>query len=92
MKKKPNQKYTVTRERYKAAKSYDHQQFNEFCSNIYTEGFKDGEKSVKGVDVSVVMAAIKTVKGIGEKRLAQIESAISAVMEPSESGEADERR
>ncbi len=90
MKKKPNQKYMVNRAVYKAAKSYDHRQFDEFCTNIYMEGFKEGEKSVKGVDISVVMAAIKTVKGIGEKRLAQIESVISAVMESPESGEPNE--
>lgn len=80
MKKKPNRKYMTTRVQYKAAKSYDHGQFDAFCTNIYAEGFKEGVKSVQGADVTDVMERIKTVKGIGEKRLAQIEQAISDLM------------
>ena len=41
MKKKASRKYMTTRAQYKAAKSYDHGQFDEFCSNIYIEGCKD---------------------------------------------------
>lgn len=78
-KKKPNQKYMTTRTQYKAAKSYDHGQFDAFCTNIYTEGFKDGVNSVQGTDITAVMEKIKTVKGIGEKRLAQIEEAVSVL-------------
>ena len=77
MKKKPNRKYMTTRTQYKAAKSYDHAQFDAFCTNIYTEGFKDGAKSVQSADVTDVMECIKTVKGIGEKRFVQIEQAVS---------------
>lgn len=78
-KKKPNQKYMTTRTQYKAAKSYDHGQFDAFCTNIYAEGFKDGVNSVQGTDITAVMEKIKTVKGIGEKRLAQIEEAVSVL-------------
>nr|DAG45311.1 MAG TPA: hypothetical protein [Caudoviricetes sp.] len=85
MRKKPNRKYMTTRVQYKAAKSYDHAQFDAFCTNIYAEGFRDGEKSVKGADITDVMKRIKAVKGIGEKRLAQIEQAISELMDNNES-------
>ncbi len=81
MKKKPNQKYMTTRVQYKAAKQYDHEQFDAFCTNIYVEGFKDGANSVKGADITDVMERIKTVKGIGEKRLAQIETEVSALFQ-----------
>ncbi len=67
MKKKPNRQYIINRAQYKAAKSYDHRQFDDFCSNICMEGFKDGEKSVQAVDITAVIAAIKTIKGIGDK-------------------------
>lgn len=73
MKKKPNRKYMTTRTEYKAVKSYDHGQFDAFCTNIYMEGFKDGKNSVQGADVKEVIERIRTEKGIGEKRLAQIE-------------------
>jgi hypothetical protein len=84
-KKKPNQKYMTTRTQYKAAKSYDHAQFDAFCTSIYAEGFKDGEKSVQGTDIIEVMGKIKTVKGIGEKRLSQIETAVSVLFDNKES-------
>lgn len=84
MKKKPNRKYMTTRTQYKAAKSYDHAQFDAFCTNIYAEGYKDGVNSVKGADITDVMERIKTVKGIGEKRLLQIETAISSLLDGGE--------
>ena len=37
--------YTTTREVYKTVKKYDHQQFDEFCTRVYTNGFNDGKKS-----------------------------------------------
>ena len=85
MKKKASRKYMTTRAQYKAAKSYDHGQFDEFCSNIYIEGFKDGKNSVQGADLTAVMTVIRTVKGIGDKRLAQIEAIVSALFENKES-------
>ncbi len=85
MKKKASRKYMTTRAQYKAAKSYDHRQFDEFCSNIYIEGFKDGKNSVQGADLTAVMAAIRSVKGIGDKRLAQIEAIVSTLFEDKES-------
>ena len=36
--------YTTTREVYKTVKKYDHQQFDAFCTRIYTNGFNDGKK------------------------------------------------
>lgn len=85
MKKKPSRQYMTTRVQYKAAKSYDHAQFDAFCTNIYMEGFKDGKNSVPGTDITAVMAAIKTVKGIGDKRLAQIEATVATLFENKES-------
>ena len=76
MKCKKGKQYMTTRAQYKDAKKYDHQQFDLFCTNIYTEGFTDGASSVQGVDVNDVMDAIKTVNGIGEKRLGDIRAAI----------------
>lgn len=85
MKKKASRKYMTTRAQYKAAKSYDHGQFDEFCSNIYIEGFKDGKNSVQGADLTAVMTVIRIVKGIGDKRLAQIEAIVSTLFENKES-------
>ena len=78
--------YVTTRAQYKAAKKYDHAQFDDFCATIYTEGVKDGRASVQGADLTDIMAAIKAVKGIGEKRLAQIEAAVAVLFEPGNGG------
>lgn len=76
MKHARNGKYVTTREAYKTVKRYDHEQFDEFCTNIYKEGYEDGRYSVPGVDVEKVMEKISTVKGIGSARIAQIRAVL----------------
>ncbi len=76
--------YMTTREIYKKVKKFDHAQFDRFCTNIYQEGYKNGKESVKGIEATDVMSAVKDIKGIGEKRLSQIESAITQLMEGGE--------
>lgn len=75
----------ITREMYKSIKKYDRQQFTAFCTDLYGFGFQDGRESVPGVDVETIMEAIRSVKGIGAKRLYAIRDSIEAVFE--ESGE-----
>lgn len=62
--------YTTTREVYKTVKKYDHQQFDEFCTRIYANGFNDGKKSVTEKPVKTItdeqlMEVIGEVKGVG---------------------------
>lgn len=66
-------------------KKFDHSQLDDFCTRIYQEGYRDGRDSVPGADIKQVMAAIQTVKGIGEKRLGQIEAAVSGLFSEPES-------
>lgn len=68
-------KYSTTRACYKNVKKFDHAQFGEFCTRVYMEGVEDGRNSVSRIDLERVIEQIKTVKGIGDKRLAQIEVA-----------------
>ena len=75
MKRKRNGRYTTTRAQYKEVNA----QLDEFCTRIYLEGIKDGRASVPGTDLTAVMEQIKNVKGIGEKRLAQIEAAVGTL-------------
>lgn len=83
-KRKTSGDYMTTRAQYKAAKGYDHRQFDDFCRAIYTEGVKDGKASVPGVDLTAVIAQIQTIKGIGAKRLAQIEAAVGTLFKEKE--------
>ena len=61
---KKDNKYLITRARYKSIKAFDHQQMEQFCTDIYKSGFQDGRESVPGVDVETIMEAIRSVKGI----------------------------
>lgn len=76
---KKDKKYLITRARYKSIKAFDHQQMEQFCTDIYKSGFQDGRESVPGVDVETIMEAIRSVKGIGAKRLYAIRDSIEAV-------------
>ena len=65
--------YTTTREVYKTVKKYDHQQFDEFCTRIYANGFNDGKKSVTEKPVKTItdeqlMEVIGEVKGVGHRK------------------------
>lgn len=69
----------TTRTVYKAVKKYDHAQFNQFCTELYMEGYTDGEAAVRGVDAEEVIEAIKTIPGIGNKRIQAIRAALDGV-------------
>lgn len=76
-----NEKYMFTREWYKEIKKFDRQQMEEFCKNLYMEGYKDGKEDIPGIDLEKVVEAISQVKGIGEKRLQNIIDSVSVLFE-----------
>lgn len=78
--------YTTTRDIYKAVKKYDHRDFDEFCTRIYMNGYKDGQMAPKAepeasADVETVMKAIKDVKGVGPALAEKIKKAIMGTLE-----------
>lgn len=75
--------YATTREVYKTVKKYDHQQFDAFCTRVYTNGFNDGKKSVTEKPVRTItdeqlMEVIGEVKGVGPALRGKIKEAIEA--------------
>lgn len=78
-KNKKGNNYLITRARYKSIKTFDHQQMEQFCTDIYKSGYQDGRESVPGVDITAIMKAIENTKGIGAKKLADIRASIEAV-------------
>lgn len=83
--------YATTREVYKAAKKYDHQQFDEFCTRVYTNGFNDGkktatEKSAKVFTAEQLMEVIGEVKGVGPALKGKIKDAIEVNFGSVENG------
>ena len=67
-KNKKGNSYLITRARYKSIKAFDHQQMEQFCTDIYKSGYQDGRESVPGVDIEAIMKAIENTKGIGAKK------------------------
>lgn len=80
-KNKKGNNYLITRARYKSIKTFDHQQMEQFCTDIYKSGYQDGRESVPGVDITAIMKAIENTKGIGTKKLAGIRVSIEAIFE-----------
>lgn len=69
-------RYTSTRAVYKNVKKFDHTQFDDFCTKVYNEVYKDGAASVPGVGIEDVISKIAGVKGIGEARMTKIREAV----------------
>lgn len=69
-------KFELNRKVYQGVKKMDHNQMNNFMQNMYDSGFKDGQASVPGLDISLIKKALLNVKGIGEKKAADIIIAI----------------
>ncbi len=77
--KRAKDKYMINRTKYKDIKRYDHQQMEDFLTDVYKNGYVDGKESVTGVELQNVEAALKDVKGIGpvvwnriQERLAEL--------------------
>ena len=68
--------FELNRKVYQSVKKMDHNQMNNFMQNMYNSGFKDGQTSVPGLDISLIKKALLNVKGIGEKKTADIIVAI----------------
>lgn len=77
-------KYVTTRKVYKAVKKYDHQQFNDFCTRVYMNGYEDGKKAVPGVDVEEILKAASDVRGVGPALAGKIKAAVNDLFQKSE--------
>nr|DAF51623.1 MAG TPA: 5'-3' exonuclease [Phage sp. ctgh419]DAS98455.1 MAG TPA: 5'-3' exonuclease [Caudoviricetes sp.] len=70
----------VNRKEYERIKRYDHNQMNNYVKSIYKSGFEDGKAAVPGIDIQYIVDIVKSVKGVGEKRAAEIVKALETKM------------
>lgn len=63
--KRAKDKYMINRTKYKDIKRYDHQQMEEFLTDVYKNGYQDGRESVSGIELEDVKTALRGTKGIG---------------------------
>lgn len=68
----------LRREDYKRVKKMDRQQFENFCKNLHMLSYKEGRKSVPGIDITEVQKAISETPGIGSKRLQSIMDSLNS--------------
>lgn len=69
-------KIEINRKEYLKIKKMDHHQMTLWAESMYKSGFEDGQVSVPSLDISLIKKALLSVKGIGEKKAADIIIAI----------------
>ena len=69
-------KFELNRKDYLNIKKMDHHQMSLWAESMYKSDFEDGQVSVPGLDISLIKKALLSVKGIGEKKAADIIIAI----------------
>lgn len=53
---------------------------NNYVKSIYKSGFEDGKAAVPGIDIQYIADIVRGVKGVGEKRAAEIVKALEVEM------------
>ena len=69
-------KFELNRKNYLNIKKMDHHQMSLWAESMYKSGFEDGQTSVPGLDIGLIKKALLNIKGIGEKKAADIIIAI----------------
>ena len=76
-----NKAFILNRKLYDRVRKMDHCQMSLWAESIYKSGFKDGSSAAEGLTVDEMKAVILWIKGIGEKRAADIAAALSLALE-----------
>ena len=71
----------INRKEYQNIRKMDHNQMNLYLQEIYKSGYAEGVKSVPGIDIAEIKKALLSVKGLGEKRVEAILSALEKEFE-----------
>lgn len=73
--------FMLNRKKYQDIRRYDHNQMTQFLANLYREGYANGVKAAEGLTMDELKEAVLQVKGIGEKKAAEIVAIITEKME-----------
>ena len=67
-------KHMLTRSKYKEIKRFDHKQMEGFAQSIYKSGYEKGKAAAGEQELKIqdITTALKSVKGIGEKKTNEI--------------------
>lgn len=73
--------FILNRKQYIRIRKMDHCQMTLWAESVYKSGYADGQKAAEGLTVDEMNAVILGIKGIGEKRAADIAAALSLALE-----------
>ena len=68
--------FELNRKEYLKIKKMDHYQMKNFMQSMYKSGFEDGQASVPSLEIGLIKKALLNIKGIGDKKAANILVAI----------------
>lgn len=68
--------FELNRKEYLKIKKMDHYQMKNFMQSMYKSGFEDGQASVPSLEIGLIKKALLNIKGIGDKKAADILVAI----------------
>lgn len=69
-------RFELNRKEYLNIKRMDHHQMMSWAKKMYESGFEDGEESVPTLEIGLIKKALLNIKGIGDKKAADIILAI----------------
>ncbi len=90
--KRAKDRYLINRTKYKDIKRYDHKQMEDFLTDVYKNGFIDGQESVTGVELQDVEDVLHGVKGIGPVVWERIKERLAELFGRSSHERANNRR
>lgn len=78
--------YNLSREMYRGIKQMNSTEMGTFLGNVFQEGFDAALKNTDNITIDDLHNAIGAVKGIGEKRMAEIDNAIKKLFDERRNG------
>lgn len=76
-----NKKFNMSRDMYKGIKKMNSEQLNSFLNNVFNEGVKAAISNTNSITLEDLHTAISSVKGIGNKRMDEIDEAIKKLFQ-----------
>ena len=79
--------YNLSREMYRGIKQMNSTEMGIFLGNVFQEGFNSAIKNTNNITLEDLHNVIGSVKGIGDKRMAEIDEAIKKLFEERKSND-----
>ena len=84
--------FLLNRKQYDRIRKMDHCQMTLYIESIYKSGYADGQKAAEGLTASEIREVLLKVKGLGEKRVDAIVSALAEAINSKEDKKSDSKR